>query len=354
MDPKPMKSLLIVKLSAIGDVIHALPVAEAIRERWPDIRLDWVVESAAADVLIGHPAVDNVFVSRRRRWLGKGGGSPLKRMSDIWRFVRLFRRERYDVVIDLQGLLKSGVVTFLARAGRKVGFAGTRELSWIFVRDRMPPYDPDRHAVDRYLDAAKYLGAETDRPKFRLGLGPAERAVCDSLLADFYDPKGDEPLVVVHPAAKWDTKQWLPGHWARVCDGLEERLGARVVVTGSVHDRAFIDQILDQTKHEVLDLTGRTSLRTLAELFTRARAVICPDTGTMHLAAATGTPVVALFGPTAPWRTGPAGPEHRVIRLSLACGPCFKKKCSDPRCMSDIAPSWVLTEAGEIFRGDNE
>ena len=151
-------NFLIIKLSAIGDVVLSLGFLEALRSAYPDARITWVVEEAASDIVLGHPALDRVIVSRRKRW-----GRNIKRgrigaaLNDISIFRQELRREKYDVVVDLQGLFKSGILAFLSRGRRKIGFHGTRELSWVFLNERLPAYNPDRHAAMRYLDVAKYL-----------------------------------------------------------------------------------------------------------------------------------------------------------------------------------------------------
>jgi len=341
--------ILIVKLSALGDVVQTLAFAEAIHGLWPQARVDWLVEEASSDLLAGHPVLDRVIVSRRKTWLGRGGGGPGRRLAEIGSFLKELRSRPYDLVVDLQGLFKSGILTRLARSPVRLGFEGSREFSWLFVNERLPAYDPDRHAVERYLDVARSLGADVQEPVFRLALGPAEVARVDDLLAatGVTDRRG--PLVVVHPEALWPTKRWSPRNFAAVCDGLVREWDARVVLTGAPADADRAEEIIGQTLKPPANLVGRTGLRELAELLRRAAVVVSPDTGTMHLAAAVGTPVVALFGPTAPWRTGPVGWGHRVIRLDLDCSPCFKKTCPDPVCLNGITPELVLTEAGGVL-----
>ncbi|MBU0516682.1 MAG: lipopolysaccharide heptosyltransferase II [Proteobacteria bacterium] len=347
MDIGQPERILIVKLSALGDVVQALAFAEAIHALWPRASLDWLVEEAAGDLLAGHPVLDRVIVSRRKTWLGRGGGGVGRRLTDIRRFLEELRSRPYDLVVDLQGLFKSGILTRLARSRVRLGFERSREFAWLFVNQRLPAYDPDRHAVERYLDVARFLGSDVKDPVFRLGLGPAEAARVDELLADMGGREG--PLVVVHPEALWPTKRWSSPKFAAVCDGLVRERDARVVLTGAPADVDLAEEIIGRTVTPPANLVGQTGLRQLAELLRRAAVVISPDTGTMHLAAAVGAPVVALFGPTAPWRTGPVGRGHRVIRVDLDCSPCFKKSCPDPVCLERITPEMVLTEAGGVL-----
>jgi lipopolysaccharide heptosyltransferase I len=349
--PDGPERILIVKTSALGDVVQTLAFVEAVAENWPRARLDWLVEEAAADVLADHPLLDRVIVSRRKTWLGRGGGGPQRRWREMRRFFRELRSRQYDLVIDLQGLFKSGILTRMARGRVRLGFARSREMSWVFVNHRLPAYDPDRHAVERYLDVARALGAEVKAPRFRIGLGPEQAARVDRLLAEVESIGRKGPLVVVHPGAWWPTKQWPDEFFAEVVDGLVEKWDARVVLTGAKSDQDLAERIRGHCRTTPVSLAGRTGLRDLAELLRRAALVICPDTGAMHLAAAVKTPVAALFGPTAPWRTGPVGEGHRIIRLGIECSPCFAKTCPDPKCMTQITPAMVLDQVGSFVTG---
>jgi len=149
-------------------------------------------------------------------------------------------------------------------------------------------------------------------------------------------------LVVLHPGARWPTKVWPAASWARLADRLIREKGLAVVITGSAADRELAAQIVAQMREQALNLAGRTSLAELAGIMQQARLAVTADTGPMHLAAALGTKVVAIFGPTAPGRTGPFGPGHRVVRLGLACSPCFQRHCPEPRCLTGLSPEAVL------------
>jgi len=242
------------------------------------------------------------------------------------------RAARFDLVIDLQGLLKSAMWVALARSPRKVGYDRTRELSYLALTERIPPYDPEAHAVWRYLNVARHLGASPTLPCFRLGLTPALPESLASL---------NRPLLVLHPGARWASKLWPAAYWARLADWLSREKNLAVVITGSPGDRALAGQICGQMQDKAWNLTGRTSLQELAGIMQKARLAVTADTGPMHLAAALGTRVVAIFGPTAPGRTGPFGAGHRVVRLGLACSPCFQRRCPEPRCLTGLTPEAV-------------
>lgn len=329
-----------VKLSALGDVVQSLPVAMAIHRHLPGAHLHWLVEAPSAGLLEGHPALERVLVSPRRRL----AGGRLQRLKALAAWFKALREPRYDVVLDLQGLMKSAIFVALSRGGRKIGFKGGKEplAAWA-LNEPLPAYDPERHALERYLDLLAPLGVpRPERPEYGLAPSPAELASVRALLGGFGQGR---PLVVLHPVAQWESKLWPVTHWAQLAQALHAA-GLDLVLSGSAADQPVTRAIAGQAGlgPGLLDLAGRASLRQMAALLGQARLLVSTDTGIMHLAAAMGAPVVALFGPTSPGRTGPYGPGHRVLRLGLACGPCFKRQCPQPRCLLEM-PATMVAQA---------
>jgi heptosyltransferase-1 len=317
----PQPRILLVKLSSLGDVIHALPTLEALRAAFPQAHITWLVEAPYAPLLAGHPALNEVWPA------------PKVRPANHWalaRLARLVRSRSFDLVLDIQGLAKSALWVWLARSPRKVGYDATREWSYKVLTERVPPYNPNEHAVLRYLNLARHLGATPTLPFFRFGFGTEEENPWPELAEE------TRPLAVLHPGTRWPTKMWPPARFAQLADWLTRHQGCRVVLTGGAADRGLLDEIEKTATETVLNLGGRTTLAQLARLFRQATLAVTTDTGPMHLAAALGTPVAALFGPTAPWRTGPFGEGHQVVRLGLECSPCFKRRCPEPRCLTDL------------------
>ena len=334
--------ILIVKLSAIGDVAQTLPALEALKKIYPDSEITWVVEEAAAGVLDGHPLIDRLLVSRRKAWVAlRTNPFALARgLGNMVRFIRELRRTRYDIAIDFQGLLKSGIVIGLARADRKIGYDRTRELSYLFLNERLPAYDIERHAVERYMDVARYLGAVDPSPACRLPL-EKECAAVSKRVEEIRAP--GRPLVALNPVARWKTKLWQEGKFAELADRLIREKNAVVIFTGSPDDRRVNERILSMMREKALNWAGETSLKELAALASLCDLFITTDTGPMHLAAAAGARVLALFGPTAPWRTGPYGPSNITVRTGIDCSPCFQRKCGrDIVCMSGITVEDVM------------
>ena len=337
-----MQRILIVKLSAIGDVVQALPTLEAIKKTFPGSAVDWVVEEAAAGILDGHPLIDRLLISRRRNWLRmlRSPFRSLAGMREICGFIRDLRRFRYDLAIDLQGLLKSGMIMGIAQAERKLGFDRTRELSYLFLNERLPAYDIEKHALERYLDVARYLGAREPATTCSLPIEPELERMRERIARELTPGR---PLILINPQARWETKLWKDDRFAQLADRLIRERNAAVIFTGGSQDRTVTSRIRGMMQEQAYDWTGETSLKELAALTRLADLVITTDTGPMHLAAAAGGRVVALFGPTAPWRTGPYGPHHVVVRTGVGCSPCFGRHCDQGRrCMADMTVDDVL------------
>lgn len=344
--------ILIVKTSAIGDVIHTLPALNCLRKHYPDARIDWLVEEAASEAVLGHRAVNQVLVSGRKRWiqLFRQG-----RWAESWRgFISLIRQLRateYDLVIDFQGLLKSGLFVALARGKRKAGFGkgmDHSEASWLFLNERVQPVDMDQHALTRELLLLAGLGLPCDRIVFDFPIDDKDKAEANALLKET-GLDLTRPLVVINSMTTWPTKHWINERFAQVADRLQA-LGMNVIFTGGPKDVADIETICVAMNGRGINMAGRTSLKVLAALYERTSLVVTIDSGPMHLAAAMDTPVVALFGPTAPWRTGPFGAEHTVLRMELACSPCLKRTCRyNHECMDQLTVDQVVQAAEKVL-----
>jgi heptosyltransferase-1 len=334
--------ILIIKLSAIGDVVQTLPALEAIKKKYPDSEINWVVEEAAAGILEGHPLIDHLLVSKRKKWILKliNPFTFMGGVIHIIRFVRELRDIHYDIAIDFQGLLKSGILIGLARADRKIGFTQSRELSFLFLNEKLPPYDVEKHALERYLDVARYLGATDPSPACTLPIDQERKTIENRL--EGVKQRG-HMLIVMNPVARWTTKLWPEKNFAELADRLIQEKKDVIIFTGSSEDRPIIDRILSMMEEKAVNWAGDTTLKELAALASLSDIFITTDTGPMHIAAAAGTRVIALFGPTAPWRTGPYGPSHTVVRTGIDCSPCYHRQCDiNIQCMSGISVEEVV------------
>jgi len=344
--------ILIVKLSAIGDVIHTLPSLNAIRKHYPDAHITWLIEEAASSLVVGHETLNRVIISKRKQWIKKIlGPACLKNIKEAYQFIKELRDTEYDLIIDFQGLLKSAILIALARGKRKTGFdkgMEHMEHSYIFLNERIPPVSMENHALLRNLMLINALGIKSKEIEYKIPVSDNTRKFIDSIL-ERHGIKGPGILVAMNPVAKWKTKLWDNQKFALLADRLIEKYNASVIFTGSQSDKSTIDNIMSCMSQRAVNLAGETTLKTLAALYEKTKFLISTDTGPMHMAAAVGTPVIALFGPTAPWRTGPFGSEHKILRSGLNCSPCFKRQCSTIDCMKQINVEQVMDAANSIL-----
>jgi lipopolysaccharide heptosyltransferase II len=320
-----------VRLGAIGDVVNALVFASALKETRPDLHLGWVVHPLAAPLVEGHPSVDRVH-----RW-ERGAG-----LGELARLVREIRAARYDLAVDLQRIQKSALLARLSGAPRVLGYerARTKELSWVWTKERVRPRAPARHMLELYLELARHLGAEAREPRHLFPPDEAAEAWAEGLVREL----GGEPVLVNLGATK-PANRWASERFGALARALVRELGVPVCLTGGPGDLEAAARARAAARETpVRDLVGQTSLRQLVALARRARLFVGCDTGPMHLAAAVRTPVVALFGPADPARTGPYGPGHTLVRVPPPCAPCNRKTCNQPRhaCMEDITVEAVL------------
>jgi 3-deoxy-D-manno-octulosonic-acid transferase/heptosyltransferase-1 len=242
-------------------------------------------------------------------------------------------------VIDFHGLLKSAIFVLLSGGKRKLGYDSLQEGSGFFLNEKIPE-DMTKHAVDRYLDFPRHLSCETSNPEFPIGLQEAHFRSVQALLSE-KNIDTNRGYVAVSPVAYWETKLWDEAKFAALCDLIVTDLDLPVVFTGERHE-GTIARIRSLMQAPSISVAGGTSLRELAVLYKKASLLLTTDSGPMHLAAAVGTPVVALFGPTSPERTGPYGSGHTIIRRGLPCSPCFRKTCETVECMKIITVDEVF------------
>ncbi len=330
-----------IKLSAIGDVLHTIPSLQALRSVYPHAHITWVVEEGASDLIMDHPACDRVLVSYRKRWVKnlKTGNSIGRTVEEIRSFLSTLRDRRYDIAIDFHGLLKSALIMGFSRAERKIGYRSMQELSGLFYGEKVPE-DMGKHAVDRYMDFVRYLGFSVQEPVFTLALTGRERQRARLLLQHNGIEEG-ESFVAVNAVALWETKLWDDEKCAALADRIISELKKKVVFTGG-KDRRVIDNILSRMTHRAVNVAGDTTLRELACLYEMADIVVSTDSGPMHLSAAVGTPTIGLFGPTDPLRTGPYGKGHVIVSAGMPCSPCFLKSCETRSCMKNITVEAVF------------
>lgn len=348
------KKILFVKLSAIGDVIHCLPALESIKACLPSARISWVVEEKASNLLEDYPNIEKLYIFKRKSWLCRLK-NPLNMpgvLKEFISFIKEIRREKFDIVMDYQGLLKSGIITFLSGGRRKIGFKDAREFSYIFLDEKIDaPPRKEIHALVRNFYLVKSLGINSINARWNFPLKEEEEKVFQKLKS--LGLNLTKPFILIHPFAGWKTKLWSQDKFALLGNRIVEELGANTLFTGGKEDISYVQGIIYRMTRGGFNLAGKTSLKELAGLCRKCRAFISTDTGPMHLASAVEVPVIALFGPTAPWRTGPYGNKSIIIRKEMQCSPCFKKECDSRECMDFITVEEVFQKVKEIFDGSS-
>jgi heptosyltransferase I len=330
--------IALIKLSSLGDVVHALPLAATLRAARPRARLAWIVERREAAVLRGHPAVDEVIVADTRAWRRARRPNDVRAvLREVGRFRRRLAGWRFDVALDAQGLMKSGLITAVCRAPLRIGFSagwGREPLHALVLNRRVRPSPAARHVVDQYLELLTPLGIAERHRDFRL---PASAQI-EARMDDWLATAGLKPhrrLVVLNPGAGRPDKRWPHEHFATLARHLAHDAGAQVLVTWGPGEEAAARVIVEGAGTAVL--APPTDLDALLALLRRASVVVAADTGPLHMAAALGTACVGLYGPTAVERNGPYGDRQRALS-------------SPDGTMRALAPERVLAAVAEALR----
>jgi heptosyltransferase I len=289
----PPRNIRIVLLSGLGDVVHGLPVVNAIRDTYPGTHITWVVEPMPAAILTGHPSIDRVVVFDR-----KDGVAGFRRLRADLRLG-----PPADVTLNFNVYLKSAWPTLIARSPVRVGFDRKRSFDGVFLasNEHLPP-QPWAHTADMFLEFAAYLGATAQLPEWRIKFSGEEKAAQSTFFARF----AGQPVATVIPASASIKKDWLPERWAEVVDALASQFGFRVVIAGGPGEREqqIANEIVARSTAGIEWAMG-DSVRRLAWILEGSSLVVAPDTGPVHIARALDVPVVGIYGHTNPWRVGP-------------------------------------------------
>ena len=339
-----MENILVVKLSAIGDVIHALPVSYAIKEQYPEAHLTWVVEQAAYAILADNPCIDELILFEKAKFRSIGGF-----LREIGPFRRRLRTRCYDASLDLQGLFKSAAIAWNAGAKLRIGTANMREGAHLVSRPVRGAH-AEGHIVERYLDVARALGCRVGEVRFPVSVSDRDRMAADTLLAREGVQEG-RPFVAFAVGANWPNKRWPVEHFAALADRLYHAHYVPVLVGGGRLDETLAQDILRASEIPPVNLVGRTNLKQLAHVFTRAALVLGGDTGPVHLAAGLRVPTVMLMGPTDANRNGPYGQLQNAIEADRPCRGCWKRACPKGLdCLAAISVDAVAAQIGAVLR----
>ncbi len=329
--PREPRRILIVKPSALGDIVHTLPVLHLLRKRFKTAEISWLVVPAFASLLEGHRLLDHVLLFERRRFanLWRDASAAKGLMS----FAMSLRKQQFDLVIDLQGLLRSGWISWQTRAPVRVGFAYAREGATTFYTHVVQTRTHEQHAIERYLDVCEALGCGRGPVVFDFDLPDSAKSSVTEMTANCGD------YAVLLPGTNWATKRWPAERFEGLIAPLRARFGLSTIIAGGNDVRD-----MGRSWNGALNLSGKTDLKQLVALIDRAKLVIANDSGPMHIASALHRPLVTIFGPTNPIRTGPYERLETVARLDIACSPCYSRKCSHCSCMNWIGIDNILTQ----------
>ncbi|HLW66283.1 MAG TPA: glycosyltransferase family 9 protein [Gemmataceae bacterium] len=341
LDSCEARNIAFVKPSALGDIVHSLPVLHALRLRFPQAKITWVVNQTYASLLEGHRELNEVLAFDRKNGL-----------RTFPALARELYRRKFDLVIDLQGLLRTGLMTAATRAPRRVGLQTAREGARFSYTDVLPiplfsggpgGSPAKRHAVDRYWVVAEALGVGHLDKCFILPISDCARSWAAQRLAN-----APRPWLAISPGSRWPTKRWPPEHFAAVARRAQTNFGGTAILVGSTDERGVSHAVSQAIAESKRDLSGKTTLPQLAALLSLADVVLANDSGPLHLAAALGRPVVAPYTCTEVGLHGPYGQFHHAVPTSVWCAGSYRKRCGRLECMHELTPDrlWpVLEEA---------
>jgi lipopolysaccharide heptosyltransferase II len=333
--------ILILKPSSLGDVIQALPVLRLLKLHWPEAEVFWWIDSALAPLLEGDPDLAGIIRFERRRW-----GKP-RHWPEMLRSIYRLRQHHFDLVIDLQCLARSAAFGWLARGNQLVGLDEVREGARGFYDVAVPRKSFHTHAVDWYLAVLPRLGVPVHQSFVWLPPRPAIAADVKRKWPDAPPAGQSAPIwIMVQPGARWPNKRWPVEYFAELVRHLAHKHpNAAFAILGDKGDQLLGEIVSAGAPGRCLNLCGQTSLPEMVEWIRRGNLMVTNDSGPMHAAAALGKPLVALFGPTEPNRTGPYGQLNHVLRLDLPCSPCLKPRChfeKPDECLRALAAAQVL------------
>jgi lipopolysaccharide heptosyltransferase I len=337
---QPPKRIAIIKPSALGDIAHSLPVLSALRQLFPTAHISWIVNRGYAPILEGHPDLNEIIPFDRGAFR-KGWITGSIAYS---RFLRHLRSQRFDLVIDLQGLLRTGLMALASGAAVRIGLATAREFSSLCYTHRIDDRIGVRHAVDRYWRVIEALGDAPTKTFHAPVQADARLWARDRLQAQ------PRPWLAVGVGSRWLTKRWPPEHFAALVRRAQSQFGGTAVFVGTPEEASLAEHAASLVHGPMLQLTGKTTLPQLVALLSECDAMIANDTGPLHLAVALGRPVVAPYTCTLPEKTGPYGQDDRGIATSIWCRGSYLKTCPRMECMAELTPERLWPPLESILR----
>jgi heptosyltransferase I len=320
--------ILIIKLSSLGDIFHALPTVHALRCAYPHARIDWVTHAAYKPLVACVTGINNVIPYPRNSF-----------RKDGCRFIRTLRCETYDLILDLQGLLKSAFVARLAKGTKRIGPSFHREGSRLLYQAVAGPANLERHAVTQILDVIEYLGIPHQQPAFPIEF-PA------------WENRPPAPHIVIAPASRWPSKNWPPERFAETANHLQKQWNACISIIGAPGEEHICETVAKTIEGPCRNYGGTTTLAQMGSIIATADLLLANDSGPVHMAAALGKPAVVIFGPTNPVRIGPYGDQHQILLPATPCMCGRARICKTPQtaCINEISPTAAIRAANLILQ----
>jgi len=337
-------------MSALGDVVHALPVLETLRANHPGAFIAWMIEERFKCLIENHPALDEAIPVNTKRWRREINLNSLK---EAFKAFRKIRKEKFDIVLDLHGLIKSGIISYASGSPKRIGFSAKdckETVSAIFNNQRAAINDPDCHVVSANLKALQTAVPCKDiRYDFSLPADIEAEEKAERFIQSLALPTG-KSIVALNPGAGFESKRWPLEKFSILADALTSQFDVAVLLTWGPGEEKMVQQIADSMKGNYL-LAPQTTIVESISLYRRIALFIGSDSGPLHLSAALGIPCIALFGPTNPARNGPYGEHAQAIYKKLSCSFCWKRSCplGTKECMNSIEVDGILSRARDIL-----
>lgn len=341
IDKNNIQNILVIRLSSIGDVLKCTVVIDKLHRHFPHARISWLVETKSKDVLLGNPNIDEVIVWQRKEWSKQAQISRNypKFFNRLLQFAQEIRRRNFDLVIDLYGAPRSGIISYLSKAPFRLCYSGTRRCSNLWANiHAVPDYSNDTTFMQYYAGILRPLGIDTNNLQMQMPVLPEDQRFAQS----FLQQAGIDPgqFIAINPSTSWSSKCWPTEYYARLADMIWTKHRIPLVMLGAPGDVPLVEDIIGRMDYQPVNAAGKTTLRQLAALAEQALVFISGDTGPLFIAEAVGTATLSIFGPTDPAWHGPQGERH--ITLTANSCHCSKSFCADKKCLTAISPEQVM------------
>ncbi|MBM4348324.1 MAG: glycosyltransferase family 9 protein [Deltaproteobacteria bacterium] len=347
------QSILILRLSAVGDVIRTLPAVKAIKTHFPSASITWIVEEPSKGLIESQPEIDEVILFPRQRW--SEGLQSIKgwwrTIQEVWTFIQSLRRKKFDVAFDFHGILKSGLLSFLSGSRQRIGYEreSSKEGNFLFSNKKVKLPTERISRFDKNFHLLKGIGLEVEPEGYPLFIPTEDRELVKAFFEQLFPPM-KSPSIAIHPGTSPKTlyKRWLPDQYAQLADRLVRELKATVLFTWGPGELDWVKRIQKKMRESSVLALHTISLTQLGEVYRHCDLYIGGDTGPMHIASLVGIPVVAIYGPTDPVLNEPFGPHKKVIK-NVGCNPCRDRSCKKLKCLEEITVDDVFNATREVL-----